>query len=97
MVLPMQLPSYVVATVPSSSTTTAFSQAPYIKLPSEKSFEMIKVRKILKQHPGNCKVLVYFEDVEKLFAMRAELWVDITEELLEELCEILPSEHVKTR
>ena len=69
----------------------------YIKLPSEKSFEMIKVRKILKQHPGNCKVLVYFEDVEKLFAMRAELWVDITEELLEELCEILPSEHVKTR
>ncbi|MBQ3378263.1 MAG: DNA polymerase III subunit alpha [Clostridia bacterium] len=69
----------------------------YIKLPSERSFEMIKTRKILKEHPGNSKVLIYFEDVGKLFALRSDLWVEITNELIEELCGILPKEHVKIK
>ena len=69
----------------------------YLKLPSERSFEMIKTRKILKEHPGNSKVLIYFEDVGKLFALRSDLWVDITDELMDELCGILPPEYVKTK
>ncbi|MBR2742900.1 MAG: DNA polymerase III subunit alpha [Clostridia bacterium] len=69
----------------------------YIKLPSERSFEMIKTRKILSEHPGNSKVLIYFEDVKKLFAVKSELWVDLTDELIDELCGILPPEHVKIK
>ncbi len=66
----------------------------YIKLPSKRSYEMIKVRGMLQKHRGITPVYIYFDDEKKLYMMNREMWADLSGDIMESLFDILPRDCV---
>ena len=74
----------------SNSKPTARSGKLYLKLPTEQAPVYRKVKAILNMFPGECDVVLYFEDTKLRRGTRCTL----TESMLEELQRVLGNENV---
>ncbi len=78
-------------TAPAKKTKTL-----YLKVKSIDSAEMSKVKEILSLNKGEVPVYIYDAYANKKYCAPEHLWVDIHNDLIEELCEVLGKNCVKT-